>query len=224
MHLRIRKVRRNYSILRKIFFAYNKEDIMDRKTIVTRISLLAGLAALSGLAVWSAPARAADSLSKGDQQILSELAQANLAEINAGKIAEQKASSPEVKTFAQKMVDDHTKGLQEVQQVAQSKNMTLPTEPDKKHQALADKLNSLSGTAFDRAYLSRAGVGDHKAAHKLLAQADKRAKDPDVKALVEKLQPVVDQHLSTVRTLAQDKGVTPSTSGGNTDNPTDKNH
>jgi len=192
---------------------------MDKKTIVTRIALASALIVLTAAA---APVQAQQgALSKGDQRILTELAQANLAEISAGRIAEQKAASPDVKSFAEKMVDDHTKGLQDVQQVAQSKNLTLPTEPDRKHQAMADKLNTLSGDAFDRAYLSRAGVGDHQAAHMLLARADKRARDPDVKALVERLQPVVDEHLHTVRTLAQAKGAEMNPSSGNTDNPLD---
>ena len=188
---------------------------MNKKIIVAWIALLAAFSTTAG---------AQDSLSKGDQRILTDLAQANLNEISAAQIAQQKANSPEVKNFAQQMVDDHTKGLQAVQDVARNKNLSLPTEPDAKHRAMADKLNSLTGDAFDRAYLTRAGVSDHKAAHKLLAQADKRARDPDVKALVEKLQPVVDQHLAEVRPLAQSKGGMPSPSGGNTDNPLDPNH
>jgi len=190
---------------------------MNKKIIVAWIggSLLA-LCAVSALAQ--------DSLSKGDQRILTDLAQANLNEISAGQVAQQKASSPEVKNFAQQMVNDHTKGLQAVQDVARSKNLSLPTEPDARHRAMADKLNGLSGDAFDHAYLSGAGLSDHKAAHKLLAQADKRAKDPDVKALVEKLRPVVDQHLAEVKPLAHNKGGMPSPSGGNTDNPLDPHH
>lgn len=157
---------------------------------------------VAGLAMLAATASYAQSVNKGDQKILGDLAQANLAEVAAGNIAVQKASAPEVKSFAQKMVDDHTKGLQEVQQVAQSKNVTLPTEPDAKHKKMADKLNSLSGAAFDKAYLTNAGVSDHKAAHKLVMDAQKNAKDPDVKALAGKLQPTIDQHMQLVQPLA----------------------
>jgi putative membrane protein len=144
----------------------------------------------------------AQTLSKGDQHILAQLAQANMAEVAAGKIALEKASSQEVKTFAQQMVDDHTKGLQAVQDVARSKNVTLPTEPDARHKKMADKLNGLSGAAFDKAYLANAGVRDHNEAHKLVADAQKKASDPDVKALAAKLQPTVDQHLQTVQAMA----------------------
>lgn len=153
----------------------------------------------------AAGAAAAQTLSKGDQRILTALAQANVNEVAAGNIAVQKASAPEVKSFAQQMVDDHTKGLQEVQTVAQAKNVTLPTEPDAKHKKMADRLNALSGPEFDKTYLANAGVNDHKAAHKLVADAQSKAKDPDIKALAGKLQPTIDQHMKAVQPLASGK-------------------
>jgi putative membrane protein len=166
----------------------------------------------------AAAVQAAD-LSKGDKQILTDLAQANVNEISAGKLAQDKAQNADVKAFAQQMVDDHSKGLQAVQQVAQSKSVSLPTEPDSKHQAMQAKLAKLTGEAFDRAYLAQAGVGDHQAAHKKLLQAQKKAQDPDVKGLAAQLQPTVDQHLSKVQQLASAKGADGNPSHGNTDNP-----
>ncbi|GJJ04665.1 hypothetical protein RugamoR64_52030 [Duganella rhizosphaerae] len=160
---------------------------------------------VAGLAFAAMSPSYAQNLSKGDQHILEELAQANMAEVAAGKIALEKASKPEVKNFAQQMVDDHTKGLQAVQDVARSKNVTLPTEPDAKHRKMAERLNSLSGEAFDRAYLSNAGVHDHNEAHKFVVNAQKKASDADVKALAAKLQPTVDQHLQTVQAMTGDK-------------------
>jgi len=173
----------------------------------------------AALALLAATSSYAQSVSKGDQKILSDLAQANIAEVAAGNIAVQKASAPEVKSFAQKMVEDHTKGLQEVQQVAQSKNVTLPTEPDAKHKKMADKFNKLSGNAFDKAYLANAGVNDHKAAHNLVERAQRKATDPDIKALAAKLQPTIDQHMQSVQPLAASKGIVSDESHGNTDSP-----
>ena len=157
------------------------------------------------LAMLAASASYAQSVNQGDQKILADLAQANMAEVAAAKIALQKSQSDDVKKFAQQMVDDHSKGLQEVQDVAKAKNVTLPTEPDAKHKKMADQLNSLSGAAFDKTYLADAGVKDHKAAHSALLSAEKKATDPDVKALAAKLQPVIDQHLQTVEKLAASK-------------------
>lgn len=169
------------------------------------------IAVAVALGLLAAGAASAQNLSKGDQRILTSLAQANVNEVAAGNIALQKATSPEVKSFAQKMVDDHTKGLQEVQQVAQAKNVTLPTEPDAKHKKMADRLNALSGEEFDKAYIANAGVNDHKAAHKLVTDVQKKARDPDIKALAAKLQPTIDQHMKSVPQMAAGKDGAPKT-------------
>lgn len=156
----------------------------------------------------------AESLAKSDQTILKHLAQANIAEIETGKIALQKSQNNDVKTFAQQMIDDHTKGLQAVQAVAQNKGVTLPTQPDAQHKAMAKKLEKLSGDAFDRAYAAEAGVSDHKKTHAYVQKVQSEAKDADVKALAAKLEPTVAQHLSHVETLnASLEGVAPRTAG-----------
>lgn len=156
----------------------------------------------------------AESLAKADQTILKHLAQANIAEIETGKIALQKSQNNDVKAFAQQMIDDHTKGLQAVQAVAQNKGVTLPTEPDAKHKAMAKKLNNLSGDAFDRAYAEEAGIADHKKTHAYVQKVENDARDADVKALAAKLEPTIAQHLSHVQTLtASLEGASPRTAG-----------
>jgi putative membrane protein len=170
--------------------------------------------ALMTAALLGALSAQAQNLAKSDQQMLEQLAQGNMAEIEAGKIALQKSQNTEVKAFAQQMIDDHTKGLQEVQSVAQSKGVALPSEPDAKHKAMASKLNNLSGDAFDRTYLDQAGVSDHKKTHALVQKVQSKAKDADVKALAAKLEPTVAQHLTHVTQLnASIKGGKSTASG-----------
>jgi putative membrane protein len=138
---------------------------------------------------------AASALNKTDQHIVAGMAQANMAEIEAGKLALANGQSAEVKTFAQQMIDDHTKALADVTTLAQNKGVTLPSEPDAKHKAMAAKLAKLKGDAFDKQYMAKAGVADHKAVHAALKKDEARAKDPDVKALAAKMLPTVEQHL-----------------------------
>jgi putative membrane protein len=169
-----------------------------------------GGAVLALLAAAAAPAQTATSagatpLAAGDQKILAELAQANMAEVAAAHIALKKSGTPEVRNFAQQMVDDHSKGLQAVQDVARNKNVTLPAAPDARHQQLAAHLNGLSGAEFDKAYLASAGVQDHKAAHAQVQAAQKQARDADVRALAAQLQPTIDQHLQMVQGLARER-------------------
>src|SRR5581483_9505444 len=80
-----------------------------------------------------------------DSTFAMKAAQGGMAEVKMGQLAEQKASSPEVKQFAQRMVTDHTKANSELKQAAAQDNITLPTSLDSKDQATYDKLSKLSG-------------------------------------------------------------------------------
>lgn len=140
-------------------------------------------------------------LSSGDEKALKDMAQANINEIAAAKIALNKAESSEVKAFAQKMVDDHGDALTKVQTVAKQKDVTLPTEPDAQHKAMADKLEKESGAAFDKMYMENAGTKDHKMVLSKLQSDAKNIKDPDVKALADAHTPVVEQHLKSAEQM-----------------------
>lgn len=140
-------------------------------------------------------------LSSGDEKALKDMAQANINEVAAGKIALNKAQSGDVKAFAQKMVDDHGDALTKVQTVAKQKGVELPTEPDASHKAMADKLEKESGDAFDKMYMENAGAKDHKMVLSKLQSDAKNIKDPDVKALADAHIPVVEQHLKTAEQM-----------------------
>lgn len=158
----------------------------------------------SGTAQKSATAQttAGAKLSAGDEKALKDMAQANVNEIAAAKIALSKAKSSDVKAFAQKMVDDHGSALTKVQTVAEQKGVTLPTEPDAKHKAMADKLDKQSGEAFDKMYMENAGTKDHKMVLSKLQADAKNIKDPDVKALADAHTPVVEQHLKAAEQMS----------------------
>jgi putative membrane protein len=165
---------------------------------------------MQGAATSGTKSTSSKPLSRADQEVLRDIAQSNLAEIEAAKLALSQSKNDQVKSFAQKMIDDHTQAQKDVEQLAQAKGVTLPTEPDSKHKAAAKKLSSLEGDKFDKQYMSQGGLSDHRETHRLLERAQSRASDPDVKALVAKIEPVVNQHL----TMAQDvTGAKTSASG-----------
>lgn len=143
----------------------------------------------------------AEGLAKSDQKMLTDLAMANMAEIETAKLALQKTQSDRVKSFAQQMVDDHTKGLEEVRKVAAARSLILPSELDAKHKALAAKLEKLSGDKFDRSYMEQAGVQAHKEAHQLVTKAESSAQDSELKSLATRLQPTIHQHLNNAEQL-----------------------
>ncbi|WP_312282389.1 DUF4142 domain-containing protein [Pseudescherichia sp.] len=144
-------------------------------------------------------------LSAGDEKAVKDMAQANINEIAAAKIALNKAKSSDVKAFAQKMVDDHGAALTKVQTVAEQKGVTLPTEPDAMHKAMAANLEKQSGDAFDKMYMENAGTKDHQMVLSKLQSDAKMIKDPDVKALADAHTPVVEQHLKSAQQMSEDK-------------------
>ena len=158
----------------------------------------------------SAAASSSSKVARADQAFMHQLAQTNLAEIAAGKIAQEKATTEGVKTYAQQMIDDHTSAQSELQTMADAKAVTLPKTPDAAHQAAAKKMQGLSGAAFDRSYVAHAGTADHKAAVRLLTQVSKTAADPDLKAYGAKMLPKVQGHLDMVpQTKGQPKSPAP---------------
>ena len=149
----------------------------------------------------SSATAAAGKVTKTDQAFMRQLTQANLAEVAAAKIAQQKATNPAVKTYAQQMIDDHTSAQTELQTLADAKGVTLPKAPDAAHQAAAKKLQGLSGAAFDRSYAAQAGAKDHQAAVRLFTQVSTKATDPDLKSYGTKLLPKVQSHLDMVQQM-----------------------
>ncbi|MET3915592.1 putative membrane protein [Variovorax sp. OAS795] len=150
----------------------------------------------------NAKADQAGKSSKADERMMKDIAQANIAEIETGKLAQEKASNGEVKKFAQTMVDDHTKALTELQDIASKKGVQLPTETDTKHKASATALKALNGDSFDKRYMSTVGVSDHKKTHEMLQKVERSANDPDLKAYAAKTLPVVHGHLTTAQQIA----------------------
>jgi putative membrane protein len=131
-----------------------------------------------------------------------EAAAGGMAEVELARLAVEKASSDDVKKYAQQMIDDHTKANQELMQVASQKSVTLPGGPDVKHMALMEKMHNLSGADFDRMYIKEAGVKDHSKMEKLFMKESTGGKDSDARAFASKTLPTVQMHLKMARDLS----------------------
>ena len=124
-------------------------------------------------------------VSAADKKFATEAAQGGLAEVEMGQVAAQKATSPQVKQFAQRMVTDHTEANQELMQVAKSQSLELPTQVDAEHKTSTDKLRGLNGTAFDAAYMQDM-VRDHEHTVAAFQKQAQSGSDPALKAFAQK--------------------------------------
>ena len=137
---------------------------------------------------------------KDDASFAVEAANGGMAEVELGKIAEQKATNPRVKKFAEMMVMDHSKANEELMALAKVKNITLPKTCGPDEQKVMDDLNKKSGKDFDKAYVDNM-VDDHKKDVKKFQDATKDCKDPDIKAFATKTLPVLQTHLDSITAI-----------------------
>lgn len=143
-----------------------------------------------------------------DNTWVMNVAKDGMAEVELAKLAQGKASSDQVKQFAQRMMTDHQKANDELKSLAQSKNITLPSAVPARDKALHDRLSRLSGDAFDRAYMN-AMVTDHRKAVNAFRMESQSGKDPDIKNWASKTLPTLEEHLKQ----AQDANRAVGTSG-----------
>ena len=133
---------------------------------------------------------------------VAKAAMSDIYEVQAGKVAADKAQSDVVKQFGQQMVDAHTKTTDELMGIVKSKNIKVdvPTKLDSEHQKLIDDLNSASAKDFDKTYASQQ-VDAHQNAVKLFKKYAEDGDDPDVKQFAAKTLPAIEHHLDEAKKL-----------------------
>ena len=148
--------------------------------------------AVLGLAAVLLPktAKAADD---DDKKFLAMAAQSDQNEIALSQLADQKATNPAVKAFAEKMVKEHTMMTESMKPFADSWGLTAPMGPDPDHQKELDKLNGLNGADFDKEYMSEM-VSDHSKALSAFTSEAKDTKDAKFRAAVLKGKTHVAAH------------------------------
>lgn len=152
------------------------------------------------------PSAGAEAQGVTDAQIAHIVVTANQVDVDAGKLAAARSTSPEVKKFAQTMVTDHTG----VNEAAANLATKLKVTPEQNDTSMALKsggdnhlanLKKLTGAAFDRTYI------DHEVAYhqQVLDALDKTlipgAKNEELKALLVKVRPAFVAHLEHAKTL-----------------------
>ncbi len=133
-------------------------------------------------------------LSASDQKFMKEAAQGGQAEVELGQLAQQKAESPDVKAFGERMVNDHAKANDQLKQVASEKGVTLPDQADAQDNAEKARLEKMSGAQFDKAYMNYM-VADHKKDVADFKKEAAHANDPDLKNFAQTTLPTLESHL-----------------------------
>ena len=141
-----------------------------------------------------------DKLSAADRNFMMKAARGGKAEVELGQLAQQEASSPEVKEFGERMVTDHSEANDKLKQVAAQEGVNLPDTLNVKDTATKSRLEKLSGAAFDRAYMQDM-VKDHTQDVAEFQKEAKNGNNPEVKSFASQTVPTLEQHLKKAKDI-----------------------
>ena len=131
---------------------------------------------------------------QADKKFIKEAAIGDMGEVELGQLAQQKAKDPDVKGFGERMVKDHSQNDDQLKNLAQTQDVSLPATLSQKLQSEKSQLSKLSGAKFDQAYMVFM-VSEHtKDVNKFKKEAQD-AHDPAVKQYAQASLPVLESHL-----------------------------
>lgn len=145
---------------------------------------------------------AAARLAAADLQFVAVAAGSGMYEVEASRVALTRAADPQVRAYAQMLVNHHTANNNELMALVSAKGHSVaPGLPPTLQQKVAT-LSGLSGAAFDREYIRMTGVQDHMATIAAFEQGRSRVADRDLVAFIDKTLPVLRTHLQQAQDLA----------------------
>ena len=142
----------------------------------------------------------ATSAAKDATTFVDKAGRAGAFEIEASKLAQASATSSDLKTFAGRMVADHSRAAEELRQAAGG--LSVPVEPSPEQRAKLDALKAKSGAEFDRSYANEVGVSAHEEAVALFDDYARNGTDASLKAYAGKTLPALREHLELAKQMA----------------------
>jgi len=131
--------------------------------------------------------------------VLSEIHRADLKEIAISQMAQEKASTDEVREYANQLVKDRTSADQQVIAMAQKKNVRLRDQTSRQGPELV-KLTTLNGPSFDKYFLRQTAADNDKLVRRLRKERED-ASDDDIEALIDKVLPILEQDQELAQVL-----------------------
>lgn len=149
-----------------------------------------------------AAAQDAGSSMAADKNFVMMADEGNSAEMAASKLALKKSKNPEVKEYAQKMIDDHIKLRADMAPFATQMGVTTPQPLNATHKVLSQRLAALSGKKFDMEYIKAMDQDHHKTVG-MFNNEIATTSNADLKAVVSQGKPVVQMHTDMADQMAQ---------------------
>jgi putative membrane protein len=149
-------------------------------------------------------AQVASSVPLGDEYFAMKAFSNGMCEVMLGRLALERATQPDIKTFAERMVKDHTELNNKIVEAARRKGIPLPTTMDAIQSVALNRLAAMSGSDFDRAFL-KAQMCTHKDALHLFEHQACKGEDSDLKELANQAISTLQDHTKSAFELAGEK-------------------
>lgn len=140
-----------------------------------------------------------------DDNFVDDASAKGVAEVEAGKLAEEKGSAADVKSFADMMVKDHTAANAKLKSIADAKNLKVSDSAELVDKAKTMILELRSAKSFDQAYANNQ-VKAHEATIALFEKEASEGKDAEIKAFARETLPTLKAHLEQAKTLSKTHG------------------
>lgn len=141
-------------------------------------------------------------ITQRDQRYFQDVTRASQTEIMASQMAAIRANSPAVREFARHTVVNHTTAVGKLNGFAQRKKIMLSLQPTEAQQKMLERLNALSGEAFDQLYIKEAGIKAHEDTLELLKRVQRSGQDDELKLLALELQAPLAMRIDTIKAIA----------------------
>ena len=138
-----------------------------------------------------------DAVTKEDKEFFKNAGELNTTEIALGRMAQEKAFSPEIKALGKTLETDHTAMTADLVALAKAKGVELTIQPTVTEKTMLAAFKDKAGAEFDREFREHVAK-DHEKAIKMFTDAAKDSKDPDVKAFAAKNLAALQGHHQAV--------------------------
>lgn len=141
-----------------------------------------------------------------DATFYKKAAEGGLFEVDAGKLAQDKGSTQDVKDFGAMMVKDHSAANDKLKSIATSKGVELPSGASVGQMATKAKLDLMSGGTFDKSYI-KSQVNAHRETIALFRKEAANGLDSEAKAFATATLPKLEEHMKTINKVAENARV-----------------
>lgn len=155
---------------------------------------MVGALAIAAPAVWAADGGGST------EKFMKMAIEGNLAEIQLGKLAQERGASDGVKAYGKTLEADHATANVNAVKTAMDAGVDVPTRPSNDQQATYKKLAKLKGEKFDKEFVSMM-VDDHEDDVEAYATEAKKVEDGSVATYAAATLPVLQGHLQVAKDL-----------------------